>query len=372
MKRILFLILAIALILTPSALAADVSDADDARPEDGIVTYDDGVITYDSLTRLVVDGNSHYREYAQEIDKLDTALKAMASQHSDLMDGWAYSPAAFGSTIISLQKSIKHTQEVFDDLSDSLPDLAAKLTFAAEKMYMAHFALSLDLDIAQRKLAALESDLELCRRKLVVGLDSKNAFDSLERDVKNGRDSVKAAQKEIDNNLELLAKFLGLELPITLGEMPDIDVSRIADRDLVSDRAAYRLAAPSVSEKEQILKAAKREFDHSAEAKVERFVYDTARSEYDKALADAERDFPDVYAKLYDAYEDYTELTFLADAEKEVSKMESRHSAGLVPENMLLTARRGYQEAVLRDRQLQISLWLKLMDYEFNLIHLDI
>jgi len=319
-------------------------------------------ISFNDLAELVVAGNSDYRVYKQSMERLEIALRDMKDQHNKLLQNWTM----VVDIIITLQKGMATAEDILGELSDDLAKVEAKLEYAAQSMYLGHYLLSAELDIAQRKLSALEKDYIAAEKKLQRGLISKSALDDLDKSITNQRDIVKAAKKSIEDNLDALAKFLDIAAPVSLEGFPELDLSRITDRDLEADKAAYRLCAPDVAAKEKAMREAKRAYN-SSNTRADRHALDAATREHRKAMDDAVRDFPKVFQDLYDKYDDYISSTYLADARKELEKVEQRYARGLVSENLYNSVVRAVQEAEDRYKQEFIILWLRLLEYEIKL-----
>ena len=360
MKRIIccLLILVLCFAALPLALAAD------EEPQTVTINYDD-------LEELVIAGSAAYQKELQEIRKLEMNYRDLSSQLRginetiDMIE--SYSPGASSSlwsSASTLRANMRTLEERINEMKEAMSERAVQHVHPAQKMYVSHYILEIDLGIALRDLETMERELTNCRLKLPRGLSTPRDVRNAEKNVDNQKDLLEAKQDAIDSNLEALAKYLGLAGPIEPAGMPEIDFSRITERDLDADLAAYIAAASSMAEK--LYDQAKKDFVSSSTS-ANQYLREIAREDFEKAKKDAEADFPKAYEDLLKAYDSFMDSTLVADAQEEYDKAASQYSGGLITQNTLLNFEMMLASAQDRYEQQRIQLWLLLMDYEFSL-----
>jgi len=175
MKRILSCLLILALCVVPilTTLAA-------AESEPSILSYDD-------LADQVISGNAAYQKELQEIQRLEHNYSDLAMQFWQLEELMYSMPpelsAQLMSSAASLSSSMRTTGKLIDEMKDALDSKVVRYLYPAQKIYINHYILLLDMEIALRELNSLERELETCRLKLPRGLCTQ-------RDVRNAEKSV--------------------------------------------------------------------------------------------------------------------------------------------------------------------------------------
>jgi len=335
-------------------------------------------VSYDQLSQLVIAGNPVYQKELQQIRKVEIAIDEMRSALDELNRDinvnlqpiiallaqlnikWAVDV----QTAIALRSGLVAAEDLSVKLRSELDSKAAQLIYPAQKMYVAHYTLTPETEIALRDLEALEKDLTICRQKLSRGMVTSDAVQNAERSVANQKDAVKAARKKADDNLEALAKYLDLD-GVELMGLPAIDLARITGRDPAADQAAYRLSASAAEER--AMKAAGDTYDKSGSS-ADRYAYTIASEDYEKAKNQAEKAFPKVYEALRDAYDDFIGSTMAVDAQKKYDNAQSQLDRGLIAPNTLLSVERALLNAKDRKEQQRIHLWMLMLEYEYDLI----
>ena len=361
MKRIIscLLIFALCAAFAPHALAK-------AEEEPAVVSFE-------QLQELVIAGNTAHQSYLQEIRKLELTYDELESERRPLRQRLLQMPAETPTEIsdqlwdalTDMESIMEKIQETIDELKDAQGDVVTQITFPAEMMYIAHYILMLDVDILLREQEMLQRELANTRLKLSRGLASQGDLKNAEKNVDALNDMEKALRDAIEDNLDALARHLGLDGPIELDGLPEIDFDRITQRDSKADLAAYIEAVCATEEK--AFQDARAEV-RSNNTSVNRFARDNARRDYDNARKNAEADFPKVIDALLEAYDDYVESTLVSDAQEDYDKAALQHGQGLLSANMLLGLDIRLETAKARYEQQRIQLWILLMEYEFGLI----
>ena len=356
-NKILSCLLAAALLLTSVSLAAEAAGEEEIGGEASPIAYQD-------IAEMVAAGSADYQKRLQEIEKQEISLAYMQTQYRDMMDNWQTS---FFPTVRNLQDSIEATEKSIAEAKASLDIVAEQLSFPIRKLYWKHFSLLLDLAKAVRDLEAAENKASICRQKLSRGLAAQAELDTLEKNVSEQKKAAQNAQTVIDDNLKEIGKLLGLDRAVELGDIPEIDLARITDRDIEEDTAAYILSNPEAVSKEKAADSA-RETYRKSYSPVDEFAYRLAREELAEAREEAEKALPGIYRELCKAYEDYIQAEELTAAQEEHKKMETQFSAGLISKNKLESAAGAVLDAEVRHGRQLIQLWIMLMEYEFSLV----
>ena len=362
MKKIIscLIILAICAALMPVAYAS---------PPPRPVTVD-----YDDLTKMIVAGNAAYQKELQEIQKLEYTYDDLSQQRWDLymdMDALPHAPETEASrkkledAADTVSANMRIIRNRINDQKKALDNRAALHAYPAQRMYMGHFILMIDSQLAAHELERLERELANCRLKLSRGLSTQTEVKNAEKNVDNQKDAIKAVRDAIDDNLTALARYLGLTSQIRLADMPQVDLDRIVGRNLKTDQADYIAAASSTAEK--VLQGARDSFELN-NTPLNRYNRDIALADFEKAKRDAEADFPKVYENLLNAYEDYMESTLVIDAQEDYDLAEMQFERGLISRNMLLNVEQMLEVTKSRYEQQRIQLCLLFREYEFNLI----
>jgi outer membrane protein TolC len=361
MKKTVSCLLALALLLTPLSFAAD----EQAEPaEEPAIT----LVTYEDLTELLIGHSDVYKAKLRAVHSIQLQVWEAMDQHKVAV---ALPLREGGSTAINLQGTIVTLNERLAEETAVLEEYALKNTFAAQKLYWAHYINAENLSVAQRALEATERDLPAQQRKRQLGLISQTALEAYEKTVKTAKDSVKTAQKAVDDNLKQLADYLGLEGEIALDGMPEIDLTRVTERDLESDRKAYRESAPAVVAAIKALDSASNAAK-SNNSYANSYAATAAREDLAAAKETAFAEFDDVYQTLLDSYEEYATSQVVPDAETALNKAKTQWGKGLISQNELAKVQRAYDDAVSNAETQRIRLWLALLEYEYNLIKWDL
>jgi len=322
------------------------------------------MLNYEQLPGLVKAQNLGYQKDQQEIRKAELYIKEIESDLGDLYQLYQEGIDVFNA--IEAQYSLLFdAEENLYRLYDGLEGRLKQHVYLAQKQFISHYIIALDMETAQRELEALEKELLSAMNKMSRGLVTQNAVRHAEKNVEAQKKTVKAIQTKADDNLETLAKALGIEAPVTLEGLPDIDFTRITNRDLESDLTDYIQAASATAER--TMKAAK---DRQAKSKssIDRYVYTIFVQDYERAKKEAEKEFPKVYQTLRDAYDEMCDSIELAEAQKNYDKDEALFARGMISQSKLLSSERALQNAENRQAKLEIQIWLQLMEYEFSLL----
>jgi len=322
------------------------------------------VLNYEQLSELVKAHNLGYQKDLQEIRRAELSIKEIESDLGDLYQLYREGLDVFNA--IEAQYSILFdAEENLSKLHDGLGGRLKQHVYLAQKQFIGHYIIALDVEIAERELDALEKELLSAKYKMSRGLVTQNEVRNTEKSVEAQKRTVKAIQTKADDNLEALAKDLGIEDPITLEGLPAIDFERITNRDLKSDLDAYIQAAAAVAEK--TMKAANERYAKS-KSSINWYVYTMFVKDYEIAKKEAEKEFPKVYRTLRDAYDEMVNSTELIDAQKNFDKDEAQFARGIISQNKLLSSERALQNAENRQTKLEIQIWLQLMEYEYSLL----
>ena len=155
------------------------------------------VLKYDELTRLVVAGNVAYQKDLQEIRRLELSYDDISQQHWevamqlwDLPDvpGMESQRAQLEKSEESLYNNVLTTRNRINDLKKALDNRAIMHVFPAQSMYVRHYMLLIELELANSELETLERDLEYCRLKAPRGLVSDRDLRNAKRKVDDQKD----------------------------------------------------------------------------------------------------------------------------------------------------------------------------------------
>jgi hypothetical protein len=144
-----------------------------------------------------------------------------------------------------------------------------------------------------------------------------------------------------------------------------MDFNRISNRDMKSDSAAYKLAASASAEK--AVKAANERYARTASS-LDWYVYTIAVEDFERAKKEAEKEFPKVYQKLRDAYDDMADSTEVTDAQLNYDRDKARFDRGMISQSKLLSSEQALQNAKNHQAKLEIQMWIQLMEYEYGLL----
>jgi hypothetical protein len=360
MKRAVSCLLVLALCMAPMSFTL-------AKDEDP-----PAVISFDLLTELIIAESTVYQKELQEIKKLELSYGELSRQLRDMENLIDSLPPDISSQFWGSASTLRANMRTVDtrivELKDALETKVIQHVFPAQKMYMSHFILQIELEVSRLELEIYNRELENCRLKLPRGLCTARDLKNAEKNVDNQIDLIEAKEDSIDNNLKALAKYLGISSGISLGEMPEMDFSLITGRDLKADKEAYIAAAASLAEK--MLDEAKKTYN-SNRTTGNLYAIDIARQDFEKAQKDAESDFPKVYSDLLKAYNDFSDSSIVADAQEDYDKAVSQYANGIITRNMLLNSELMLEIVKERYGQQRIQLWLLFMDYEFSLVKLQ-
>ena len=326
-------------------------------------------VDYDDLADLVVDGNAAFRGIQQEIRRLELTHNELQWQYGELFEQIEAGAWMLISSLGTIRASMRQLREVIDELKDSISSRVIQITFPAQMMYMSHYILMIELDIALREMESLELELTNTQLRLSRGLASQREVTNAERAVRRQQDVLKARRDSIDDNLEALAKHLGIIGTIELGDLPEIDIEKITERDPEDDLAAYIIAASAPAEK--ALEDARTEARRDNTAP-NRHVRDVASQELRRVRLEAEADFPKIYDSLLEAYDDFIDFQEVVYAQEDYDSLEAQYERGLVSRNMLLSIERHLDNMKDRHEQMRLQLWMQFMEYEFGLIKLTL
>ena len=361
MKRAISCLLVLALFAVSMTFAP-------AKAEEETVT-----VGFEQLEELVIAGNAAHQSYMQEIRKLELGYNELQKQRRLLTDSISALPPGMPDEITSplrsasseLRNHMRTIQEVMDELRDAQDGVVTQITYPAQMMYIAHYIISLDLEIVSREFELLERELTNSRLKFALGMASSRDVRALETNVDGLKDVVKALEDAIDDNLDTLGRYLGISAAIELEGMPEMDFDRITGRDAEADLAAYLEAVTAPAEK--ALDDARDDVRKNNNA-VNRFARDIAQRDLETAIRDANTDFPKLLDAMLEAYEDFTESKLVTDMQEDHDKVVSQHRQGLISQNMLRGSELRLENTKARYEQQRIQLWLLLLEYEFSLI----
>ena len=358
MKKTVCLILALTMLC---ASAAPVFAAGEPAPEETVITVD-----YDRIAEHIAENNPAVLSVLQAYHKLRLQLNALESSHSDLLKS-PLSLMEIASPAMTLQNAMKELSDALKNMDKDLNKAADGQIHVARMMYLRQFILTEQLQTAERALAAAKRDMELYLKKLEIGLISQSTPESFEKIVTAHTDAVKALRKASDDNLTALSDLLGINTPIQLGALPEIELGGIKERDLKADLAAYTLSASDVQAKKAAYNNAS---DALASASNAANIYarDVAKKNYETAKVLAARDFPRVYGDLSDIYEDHISSSAVKDAEKDLDKLQKQFDAGFVSLNTVIAAERALADAKSKYEQERLSVFTALLQYEYDLI----
>lgn len=320
-------------------------------------------ISFDQLKKLVTAGSPDYQKDLQEIRKAEIYAFEMWEDFYELDQYWPNNALE----VIAQMYKMEDADEFLVNLHDELEGKLKVHVYAVQRLYINHYTLLPAVEAAQRELEVYENELATLKQKLLRGLTTKNTVENAEQNVEDRKKAVTAAQKRESNSLDVLSKALGLDSPIVLDGLPDIDAKRITDRDMKADLAAYIKAASSAAKR--IMKSAKDIYDKN-KTSTNWYVYTVAKKDYETAGMEAEKSFPKVYQRLLDAYEEITGSTEVVDAQREYDKDKMMFERGMIARNKLQSSEMALQNAKDRFRQQEVLFWLTLLEYEFGLLEL--
>ncbi|MCL1828916.1 MAG: hypothetical protein FWG32_05410 [Oscillospiraceae bacterium] len=354
MKRAISILLAAAALCSCAAAAGVADEKTEAT-----------AISFDMLEGLVAETNSDVINIGRAYEKMRLQLAYYEGKHRDLTDG--------GGPLEYLASAAMPLQDIMSELTNSLKDKDKDITdvfngrlHAAKLMYLNYYLIyeqeilqRRDYDDALRELASL-------KRKRDTGIVSGDAVEAFEKIVKLKNDSLKSISKTAEADLRNFADFLGMLTEIKLEGLPEFDPQAVAKRDSDADLALYSLYCGDVRAKSSALDKAQKEYEKSSTA-ANRFAYNNAKSDYEKAREKAKLDFPFVFADLKDACEEHLTNTIVKDAENELGKLQRQFARGLVSKNNLLAAERALEDAKNALETERIMLIIRFTEYEFNL-----
>ncbi|MGE5633092.1 MAG: TolC family protein [Caulobacteraceae bacterium] len=229
------------------------------------------------------------------------------------------------------------------------------------------------LDTAKNNTAAKYSEYETAKAKYSFGLITASALKQAENTYKSAQDSETTAQKNLQQQIQTLNRYLGRELtdyniePViefSIIDLSKIDLDKVREDNIKNKESLYNL--------ELNAETAKRKYDLTKE-QYDKFVvkynvqnsrddmeeaYDDATSEYDqarKAFEDATIDLDmqlnTAYDSLKSAVENINELNEdLVLAKSDAEKASIQYDMGLISKDKLNEA-----ESKLKDLDIQIK-----------------
>ena len=334
-------------------------------------------VSFEQLTEMVMRGNASYQRLLQEIGRLQIGLDGLSGQYDEVSDALSVIDAMpdgsqtwqmrgeLRSSASELDYRMRSLQSNINAMRGASNNMALQFAFPAQMMYIGHYISLLDLEIALRELENYERELENARLMLARGLSSRRDVRNAERNVDDQKDAVKARRDAIDDNLEALARHLGLTVSIAPAGMPEIEFERFTERDFEADMAAY-IDAATVDEQRE-LDSAIRELRRT-NSRINRFTHDSAVQNLETAKITAEADFPKIFDALIEAYEDYLDSTLVADIQEDYDMLAAQYERGLVSRNTLLRVERALENVKSGYEMQRIGLFMTLLEYELGLV----
>ena len=328
------------------------------------------LLDYDKLIELTVSGNPAYQREIQEIHRLELVFSDMGDDYRDMQDlmsslGLGLTPIEMYKTVADLRKSLDATYDRIMELKGELERKAIKHSFPAQVLYINHYILEIDLEIAQRNLGAYERQLVIAKLLLSLGLSTARDVRNAEREVEEQEKTIKGREESMDDNLEALGKLLGISTFEMPDEMPQMDFDRIVERDLEADIAAYIKATAGPEEK--ALQDARYACSISNTA-ANRYILEVATQDFERAKKEAEDDFPKVYNVLLEEFEDFSKTTSVADAQEDYDSLCVQYESGLASKNALLAMELALENTKSAYELQRIGLWLLLLEFEYSLV----
>jgi len=353
MKRMITILLAIAMLFCLMPTAAAAADTAATTPPD--VT----VIAFDEIGEIIAKNNAAVRAVVQAYESLLIRINAMEAEAG-------IAAVAGGSGEAGTYRRLaRQLREELQDRERDLNRVAGAQLQAARALYLNHYVLLMQLETTERSLEAAKRDLEINRNLRERGLAAQVVVEASERQVSSLSDAVRAAAKAMEDNLTALSDLLGLITPISLGELPDMELQRITERDFETDLDAYIQYSLDVQEKRINMETASRTALRDR-TRLPLHNYQVAAEEYALAKEIATRDFPGIFFDLEEKYESFLSSTVVEDAEREQRRVQGQFALGLVSRSRVEAAQRDLLDARSAYEQERISLNIALLLYEFS------
>lgn len=306
-------------------------------------------------------------ETLEEIDydsieaQLQSGLSMIEAQVLALQQGSVMEPIGAQVAIMNLQTQAAELKEQLSNIKNGnlrsdnrgiinqLENSQNLLVMAGETMFLALKAMETQEGALQRQLTALNRTVEEMELRYQMGQISALTLG----EIKAGRSALISGMNTLKMNIvtykSQLEQFIGAELTgeITLGAVPQVTESQLADMDLEEDwkqcqRRSYDIdtALDALNEAEEAEEdAEKTSGEDSYEYLAARNARQAAEYTYDDAIETAELKFRSLYAQVQD-YRQILENAKISLQCEEASfqASELRYSQGAISENTLLTA----------------------------------
>lgn len=277
-------------------------------------------VTYEELAGYIKTGNNAYKQAESEFSAAQSTYNDLQNR---LRTGWNTMDL---TTMFNLQTQRDTAYETMQTKEEALAGTLKSETLSARTAYINQPLLARKLADSRAELSALETQLAANKRKLELGLISRAAYQTAEKQAEAQRAVVTANEKSLNENLSGLRRTLGLSdtAALTLGDLPEMNLDAIPGRTYDADLEAYLAHSSSLAQKKKTMD------------KATGSAYTTAKLQYDQALADAKAAFASSYESLLDNYKDFLDdEADLADKEESLSKTDALCRKGLVSKKQL-------------------------------------
>jgi len=306
-------------------------------------------INYDELAKYIIEGSPNYRTTYNDTQSQYDTMGDLNLEHSNYSVEYHYWERAYeqgvesGASQTTLDSylerqanayhNMKLIEEQLEDLDEDIASNQDTLDAAVEEelvtvqnLFLNHHKLKAQAESAEKSLAALETDKAFAEKQYELGLVSKSGLRTADQEITDKKKSLTSLAEEIDDNMSEFKRLLGIDedKTVTLGDPPEIDLSKIDRLDYDEDLALYLANQDSIETKYDALVTA---------VKKDRplYVVENAQIAYDQAKTDAKLKFDESYNALVDGYADYLSAeTALSQAETDFKVMQMQRDLGLV------------------------------------------
>ena len=398
-KRILALLLALALCCSPALAAEDAADGEEAAeaasteeaqgetetaPEEAEEVPEetepapppdaDGTLSYANLEVRIREHNATIKALEESIasvevldyDKMQENLRDSLNSIGRGM--WAMSSLGIDNT--SLSSSYNALKDTFDDLKDGklqednagiirqLENAQDQMIMAAETLYVSLLEMDNSRDTLQRKLDALDRTVAEMELRYQRGQISALQL----QEVRDGRTQLKSGLDTLSTNIIVytaqLENLVGLEPTGTLklSEIPDITPEQVAAMSYDTDLAAAKETSYTLYDAAQTLEDAKEDLRDAGKQygfNEKRYEYISAQHTYQAAQYTYQATVDSFELGFHSAYTvvaDYQQVlaaeeSALSLAKNTYASEETKYRQGNISKNALLDAQDDLAEA---------------------------
>ena len=339
-----------------------------ARIEAAARTPEATVVSFPELEALVAASNPDMRALEQSYGLQRRTLEMLEKEHRRWME--SDQPLSYyASLTIELQKEISALKLALAYEETDMARALRQQVYLARYQYLAHYICQLDIQVAQLNLDAAQQRWEQLQAQHLAGYTAYARVEEAQLELEAYEKALRGLEQLQQVNVTSLANTLGIVGEIQLSGLPEMDLDAIPARDFQADCAAYQLGAPLVRQRiielEQA-EQAKNAFPGSS-TEVTRYAYQLAQENLALAQQLAAQEFPQVYQRLQQAYQDYINTDQVAVAQARCDRAQRQWALGLISRDQRQAAQRVLEQETCALQKQGIELYRTLLYYALNL-----